>query len=142
MNENDIYAAQNIYDAWDNGDRPAIRRKFARREELIRMAREAGFCVEQIDTFDEVFAPDDSYYTQHPNVGYEVLTGILERFAALVAAAEREECAKVCEEKQKYSMPIACPDGISGCLVAHYVPARRDKTGSECAAAIRARGQA
>jgi len=54
---------------------------------------------------------------------------------------EREACAKVCEEKQTYSMPISCPDGISGCLVAHYIPARREKTGSEAAAAIRARGE-
>ena len=105
-----------IYDAWDNGDRPAIRRRFARRDELIRLVGEAG--------------------------GFDATPEFLERFAALVAAAEREACAKVCEEKQEYSMPIACPDGISGCLVAHYVPARRDKTGSECAAAIRARGNA
>ena len=63
------------------------------------------------------------------------------RFAELVAEAEREACAKVCEEKQEHLMPIPCPDGISGCLVAHYVPARREKTGNECAAAIRARGE-
>ena len=54
---------------------------------------------------------------------------------------EREACAKVCEEKAEYSMPVSCPDAISGCLVAHYIPARREKTGSECAAAIRARGE-
>ena len=55
--------------------------------------------------------------------------------------AEREACAEVCEEKQTYSMPIPCPDGIDGCCVAHVVPARREKTGSECAAAIRARSE-
>jgi hypothetical protein len=38
------------------------------------------------------------------------------RFAALVAAAEREACAKVCEESNAFDWP-------------------------ECAAAIRARGQ-
>ena len=50
------------------------------REDIIRMAREAGFNVEQ---------------------GFLLrVTGIdedLERFAALVVAAEREACAKVCE---------------------------------------------
>jgi len=45
----------------------------------------------------------------------------LERFAALVAAREREACAKVCDE-----MPL------------RKFPARP----SDCAAAIRARGQA
>jgi hypothetical protein len=44
------------------------------RDDIIRMAREAGFDV----------APDEWHW--------------LERFAALVAAAEREACAKVCEE--------------------------------------------
>ena len=49
-------------------------------EDIIRMAREAGFNVEK---------------------GYLLrITGIdedLERFAALVASAEREECAKECD---------------------------------------------
>ena len=44
------------------------------REEITRMAREAGF------------------------VGFDGDNGSLRRFAALVAAAEREACAKVCEE--------------------------------------------
>ena len=87
------------------------------REEIIRMALEAGCTVNEASSWART----------------------LERFAILVASAENEECAKVCEEKQEYSMPISCPDGISGCLVAHYVPARREKTGSECAVAIRAR---
>ena len=50
------------------------------REDIIRMAREAGFNVEQ---------------------GYLLrITGIdedLERFAALVMSAEREACAKLCD---------------------------------------------
>ena len=93
------------------------------REDVIRMAREAGFgpAVE----WSEVYPP-------------------FERFAqaayAAGAADEREACAKVCEEKQQYAMPIPCPDGIDGCSVMHCVPARREKTGQECAAAIRARG--
>lgn len=45
------------------------------REDIIQMAREAG-----------LIRAEDSY-----------LTYGMERFAALVAAAEREACAKVCE---------------------------------------------
>ena len=44
------------------------------RDDIIRMAREAGF------------------------VGMDGDHGALRRFAALVAAAEREACAKVCDE--------------------------------------------
>ena len=73
------------------------------REDIIRMAREAGFNVDQ---------------------GFLLrVTGIdedLERFAHLVAAAEREACAKVCEETERPNLY-----GVR-----------------ECAAAIRARGQA
>ena len=62
------------------------------RDDIIRMAREAGFNVEQ---------------------GYLLrITGIdedLERFAALVASAEREACAKIVEESSlpdAYSEPV------------------------------------
>ena len=72
------------------------------REEVIRWAREAGL-------------PSDELY--HPN---------LERFAALVAAAEREACAKVCEE---YT------DNEGGKFVDH------EGHGYECATAIRAKGE-
>lgn len=64
---NDTYAAENMYDAWDNGDRHEIRKRFSRLEELTRMARESGL-------WDKVGFPKE-----------------LERFAALVAAAERRE---------------------------------------------------
>ena len=91
------------------------------KKEIMRLADEQGL----VDYFD----------LDGDSVGQLMLcTLILD-----CIAAENEECAKVCEEKQEYSMPISCPDGISGCLVAHYVPARREKTGSECAVAIRAR---
>lgn len=69
------------------------------RDDLLRMAREAGGSRED---------PSD------------LLTlDILERFAALVAAAEREECAKVCEAYES-----ADPLNVSG----------------ECAERIRLRG--
>jgi hypothetical protein len=45
------------------------------RDDITRIAREAGF------------------------VGFDGDNGSLRRFAALVAAAEREACAKVCEDK-------------------------------------------
>jgi len=48
------------------------------REDIIRMAREANvYCTTRQPTLD----------------------AMLERFAALVAAAEREECAKVAENR-------------------------------------------
>ena len=67
----------------------------------------------------------------------------LYRFAELVAAAarleEREACAKLCEEREEYSMQIPCPDGIVGCGVFHSVRGSKLKDGRECAAAIRGR---
>lgn len=54
----------------------------------------------------------------------------LERFAALIAAAEREACAKVCETPVD---EIQITDEISDLIYAD---------GKECAAAIRTRGQA
>ena len=67
-------------------------------DEIIRMAREAGLALTDHG---------------HPE-GYTMFCERLERFAALVAANEREACAKVVES------------GVLG----H----------GECAAAIRARG--
>ena len=69
-------------------------------EDIIRMAREAG-C--------EVYDGED-------------IAPALVRFAALVAAAEREACAKVCEDDVR---TWSHPGSI---------------TREECAAAIRARG--
>jgi len=66
-------------------------------EEIIRMAREAGL------------DPDLWNYTD-----------AFERFASLVAADEREACAKVCDGMDHNGVMIA----------------------ADCAAAIRARGQA
>ena len=53
-----------------------------KREEMVMMAKEAGICM------------GNSILLPAPNGQVEAL----ERFAALVAAAEREACAKVCEE--------------------------------------------
>lgn len=51
------------------------------RDEIIAMAKEAG-------SVSATFWPDD----------FTGLMSVFERFAALVAAAEREACAKVCEQ--------------------------------------------
>jgi hypothetical protein len=73
------------------------------RDDIIRMARESC-AADKIDPWQN---------------GFWVLTHRdLERFAALVAAAEREACAKVCDEMDHNGVMIA----------------------ADCAAAIRARG--
>ena len=51
------------------------------RDDIIRMAREAGLCDEDGRDSDSI-----------------VITSYLEHFAKLVAAAEREACAKVVEQ--------------------------------------------
>ena len=74
------------------------------RDELLRLAKETG-ALEYIGI-------------------YHMADEHLERFAALVAAHEREECAKVCEETTFAWTEHAY---YSGCM--------------DCARAIRARGE-
>ena len=80
-------------------------------DDIIRMAREAGLEM------------DDSLVLE-PEVIWYISQETLKRFAALIAAHEREACAKLCEE------------------------GGRDESGRihvqawGCAKAIRARGQA
>lgn len=72
------------------------------KEDIIRMAREAGWEM------------DDSCVLE-PQVVWYISQGQLERFAALVAAAEREACAKVCEslnEDFDHLYVSACADVI------------------------------
>jgi hypothetical protein len=67
------------------------------RDDIIRMAREAGLHLYVNDLTEEPYAL------------------IVERFAALVAAAEREACAKVCEslnEDFDHLYVSACADVI------------------------------
>ena len=80
------------------------------RDDIIRMAQEADLLL-----FAE-FWPDD----------FKGLMGCAERFAALVAAAEREACAKVCDEMEQKA------EGTECC---------KWPTPADCAYAIRARGQ-
>ena len=79
------------------------------RKQIIRMAREAGLA----------YGSD------------EKPLGSVTRFAALVAAVEREMCAKVCERL-----------GVHPALNIFNGGPDWYKHGKDCAAAIRARGQA
>ena len=117
------------------------------RDDIIKLAREAGMTVcrdewvfgQMLERFAALVAAAERNSWPAEMEAMERQVNILTDALAQAKAEEREACAKVCEEKQEHLMPIPCPDGISGCLVAHYVPARREKTGNECAAAIRAR---
>ena len=62
------------------------------RDDIIRMAREAG-----------LMGP---YSEKWPYIEDEEVTEFAERFAALVAAAEREACAKLCEGMARDSFDI------------------------------------
>ena len=59
------------------------------RDEIIRMAREAGITMEDENTGE-----------------YSAFDQELERFAELVAAAEREECAKVCDGRKQEGLSM------------------------------------
>ena len=73
------------------------------RDDIIRMAREAG--------------------------GVDATPEFLARFAALVAAAEREACANVCDKK-----------GLNRKNMEHFAALTYSNAAHDCATAIRARG--
>ena len=88
------------------------------KEDIIRMAREAKITEGLVDTIKgEVLVWDAE--TKH-----------LERFAALVAAAEREVCARKCE-KLAALIELNCSSHALQIEAINY-----------CAEIIRARGQA
>ena len=87
------------------------------RDDVIRMAREAGFEIDccSLEWHDRI-----------------------ERFAALVAAAEREACAKVCDEQKERSLLARDKSKrITDQRVYHSAA----QTAAWNAAAIRARGR-
>ena len=94
------------------------------REEIIRMAREAGLRVgTNLSGVVLVGSPAE--------IGLAHLTiEELERFAALVAAAEREACARVCDGL-----------GVHPALNVFNGGPEWYKHGKDCAAAIRARSE-
>jgi hypothetical protein len=85
------------------------------RDDIIRMAREVGFVAYGEDA-GEYRIPTPAFHNR------------LERFAALVAAAEREACAKTIDEMHLYGF-----DDVREFEIA---------TLQDAAKAIRARGQA
>ena len=81
------------------------------KDDIIRMAQEAG----------------DSLTDKHGNQDFMFDSYGIERFAALIAAAEREACAKVCDKQANNLWQKNCDSEGHGA--------------DQCAAAIRARGQ-
>lgn len=75
------------------------------RDDIIRMAREAGAMIPHITWLERDLFP------------------VFMRFAERVAAAEREECAKLCDAR----------------VIGDHN--REDAEAEKCAAAIRARGE-
>lgn len=73
------------------------------REDIIRMAKEAGFITLSIN--EELWVP------------------YLERFVNLVAAHEREECAKLCDAQKRFDVRwnMAC------LRLSKYIRARGEK---------------
>ena len=72
---------------------------------IIEMARQAGAEFSELPMMDAiVFAVDDRAWNSKE----------LEAFAQLVAAKEREECAKVCEEVNEHPSltPRHCAESI------------------------------
>ena len=63
------------------------------KEDIIRMAREAGFVVDEVS---QQHQPNCIFHTHY------LVDELLERFAALVAAHEREACAKLCENMETH----------------------------------------
>ena len=70
------------------------------RDDIIRIAREAGLS------------------NDFGHLGYPYLPE-LERFAALVAAAEREDCAELCDD-----LDDDLPDGLAGWQYGEAIRAR------------------
>lgn len=90
------------------------------RDDIARIAKEAGFQTDVCLSGADVWI-DDGYYVKE-----------LTRFAALVAAAEREACAKICDET-RYTGYVPAEDGEAR---AYY-----DAAAESCAEEIRARGE-
>jgi len=63
------------------------------KDDIIKLAREAGFLI---DTHAQQYQPNCILST------YGLIDENLQRFAALVAASEREACAIVAENKEAW----------------------------------------
>ena len=98
------------------------------RDDIIRMAREAGFRAGRIELYNSDHMPFVA-----PCSATDCMPELV-RFAAIVAAVEREACAKVCEEIE---------DDYQERESLRYAELKTDaQTGaSDCAHRIRARGE-
>ncbi len=77
------------------------------REEIIRMAREAGAAV---DVSTDPNSPPSWWAAGHNDVW--------ERFAELVAAKEREACAQICDQEvARWGFHAVAPSAAAGCAV-------------------------
>ena len=85
------------------------------RDETIKLAMKAGL-LDKVDCSSDYFIPGDALFEE------------IEAFAKLVAEAEREECAKLCEETARHNEEVGCDIDL---LIGNM----------ECVDAIRARGE-
>ena len=104
------------------------------KEELIKLAREAGFCTllpsEHIDGTGGIYVGDDD------------ITDSLNRFTALVAAAERKRLeATAWGASKKWIVEAVAAEREACAKVCDALHYEVDAYGAQCAAAIRARGQ-
>jgi hypothetical protein len=94
-------------------------------DDVIRMAREAGFESNSLGaTYTSGWLPD-----------------LLERFAALVAAHEREQCAKVCDELGEYWAGYKDTALLNGDIALSNAASGEPRAAEAIAKAIRARGE-
>ena len=73
------------------------------KEDIIRWAHKAGFLI---DTHAQKYQPNCILST------HGLIDENLERFARLVAAAEREACAMVCESHVRYPSRLHFAEAI------------------------------
>jgi hypothetical protein len=101
------------------------------RDDVIRMAREAGF---------EVMDEDAHHYAHITDTLCNIDTAV-ERFAALVAAHEREQCAKVCDELGEYWAGYKDTALLNGDIALSNAASGEPRAAEAIAKAIRARGE-
>jgi len=124
----------NMYDAWDCGDRPAIRERIRQQDEIFRMAQEVHL---------------DWYGMQHHAGAFRVA---LERFAALhrdhLLSTEIHSCHADCQRfacvQTRKAMEVereACAAVCERIAADNYGELSGRTIPEACATAIRARGQ-
>lgn len=82
-------------------------------DEIIEMAKEAGFDISK----------PNRIIVRHSNGSWISIKFELEAFAKLVAAKEREACAKVCEDRYSDHPDLSIASGEAG-MCAYHIRAR------------------